>query len=186
MDQTALPVTAPNDPDPRWPEGYVAVLRAAGAQEKTIPYCIGWVRRFFARFPGRHRRDLGRAEIETFLAETAAHPGVGNWQAGPAGARLAGAVLREVPRYPAGAAGVCACDRSCASSCPSVVVRRGRAAGTFRKNACWYSEYGHSLYEAVRECQGGRNEGTLNRRNAQPGSGSAECWVMARGAAISS
>lgn len=27
MDQTALPVTAPNDPDPRWPEGYVAVLR---------------------------------------------------------------------------------------------------------------------------------------------------------------
>jgi len=80
MDQTTLPVTAPNDPDPRWPEGYVAVLRAAGAQEKTIPYCIGWVRRFFARFPGRHRRDLGRAEIEAFLSETAAHPGIGNWQ----------------------------------------------------------------------------------------------------------
>lgn len=80
MDQTTLPVTAPNDPDPRWPDGYVAMLRAAGAQEKTIPYCIGWVRRFFARFPGRHRRDLGRAEIETFLAETAAHPGITNWQ----------------------------------------------------------------------------------------------------------
>ncbi len=80
MDHATLPVTAPNDPDPRWPEGYVAVLRVAGAQEKTIPYCIGWVRRFFARFPGRHRRGLGRAEIETFLAETAAHPGSANWQ----------------------------------------------------------------------------------------------------------
>lgn len=73
-------VVSPTDPDPQWPDGYVAVLREAGAQEKTIPYCIGWVRRFFARFPGRQRRDLGRAEIEAFLSETAAHPGVGNWQ----------------------------------------------------------------------------------------------------------
>lgn len=71
MDQTALPVTAPNDPDPRWPEGYVAVLRAAGAKEKTIPCCIGWVMRFFSAFPGRRRSELGRAEIETFPDETA-------------------------------------------------------------------------------------------------------------------
>ena len=80
MDQTGLCVTAPNDPDPRWPEGYVAVLREAGAKEKNIPYCIGWVRRFFARFPGRLRSGLGRSEIETFLSETAAHPAVSNWQ----------------------------------------------------------------------------------------------------------
>ncbi len=80
MDQSTLQVTAPNAPDPQWPDGYVAVLREAGAQEKTIPYCVGWVTRFFARFPGRRRRDLGRSEIETFLSETAAHPGVGNWQ----------------------------------------------------------------------------------------------------------
>ncbi len=80
MDQTALQVTAPNDPDPRWPDGYVAVLREAGAQEKAIPYCVGWVRRFFCRFPNRRRSDLGRSEVETFLSETAKHPGVGNWQ----------------------------------------------------------------------------------------------------------
>src|SRR5450759_2589512 len=71
--------TAPLNPSPRWPSGYVEVLRDAGAQEKTIPFCIGWVRRFFARFPGRRRRDLGRAEIEAFLSEAAAGPGAGNW-----------------------------------------------------------------------------------------------------------
>jgi len=80
MPQDGLCVTAPTDPSPKWPDGYVAVLREAGAKEKNIPYCVGWVRRFFARFPGRRRRDLGRAEIETFLSETAAHPGISNWQ----------------------------------------------------------------------------------------------------------
>ena len=78
---TRLGVTvAPLDPQPRWPEGYIAVLRTAGAQEKTIPYCVAWVRRFFARYPGRRRRDLGRAEIEAFLAETAQRAGVSNYQ----------------------------------------------------------------------------------------------------------
>ena len=80
MDQTNLLVTAPNDPDPEWPDGYVAVLREAGAKEKNIPYCVGWVRRFFARFPGQPRRSLGRAEVEAFLSEAAAHPGISNWQ----------------------------------------------------------------------------------------------------------
>jgi hypothetical protein len=80
MPQNGLCVTAPTDPSPKWPDGYVAVLREAGAQEKNIPYCVGWVRRFFGRFPGRRRRELGRAEIETFLSETAAHPGISNWQ----------------------------------------------------------------------------------------------------------
>ena len=80
MPQDSLCVTAPTDPSPKWPDGYVAVLREAGAKEKSIPYCVGWVRRFFARFPDRRRRDLGRKEIETFLSETAAHPGISNWQ----------------------------------------------------------------------------------------------------------
>ena len=65
---------------PSWPAGSVEVLRAAGAQEKAIPYCVGWVQRFFASHPGRRRRDLGRGEIEASLAEMARHPGVSNWQ----------------------------------------------------------------------------------------------------------
>jgi hypothetical protein len=28
---------APLGPQPRWPEGYMAVFREAGAEEKTIP-----------------------------------------------------------------------------------------------------------------------------------------------------
>ena len=38
MPQTARPGVAPLDLQPRWPEGYIAVLREAGAQEKTIPF----------------------------------------------------------------------------------------------------------------------------------------------------
>ncbi len=79
MRQNGELVVAPLATDPKWPEGYVAVLREAGAQEKTIPYCIGWVRRFFARFPGRRRGELGRAEIELFLSEVAAAPASSNW-----------------------------------------------------------------------------------------------------------
>jgi hypothetical protein len=70
---------APLNTEPRWPEGYIRVLREAGAQEKTIPYCMGWVRRFFAENPGRRRRDLGRTEIEVFLSGLAARQGVTNW-----------------------------------------------------------------------------------------------------------
>jgi len=80
MRQNTSLTVAPTDPAPRWPAGYEAVLREAGAQEKTIPYCIGWVRTFFSRHPGRRRRDLGRAEIETFLSELAARAGTENWQ----------------------------------------------------------------------------------------------------------
>jgi len=72
--------TAPLNPEPKWPSGYVEVLREAGAQEKTIPFCLGWVRRFFAANPGRRRRDLARTEIEAFLSTLAKHPGVSNWQ----------------------------------------------------------------------------------------------------------
>ena len=71
---------APSNPDPQWPQGYVAVLRETGAQEKHIPYCLDWVRRFFAAHPGRRRRDLGRAEIESYLQCVAARPGISNGQ----------------------------------------------------------------------------------------------------------
>jgi hypothetical protein len=80
MPQTTRRGVAPLNPQPRWPEGYIALLREAGAQEKTIPHCVAWVRRFFAMHPGRRRSDLGRTEIEAFLAETAQRPGVSNWQ----------------------------------------------------------------------------------------------------------
>ena len=79
MRQTEGRAAAPLNAEPRWPAGYVEVLRQAGAQEKTIPYCLGWVRRFFAENPGRRRRDLGRMEIECFLRGLAARPSVTNW-----------------------------------------------------------------------------------------------------------
>ena len=79
---------APLNSNPRWPEGYVAVLREAGAIEKAIPYHVAWVRGFFARFPGRRRRDLGRTEIETFLTEVSRQAGVSNWRLSQARAAL--------------------------------------------------------------------------------------------------
>ena len=71
---------APLNTEPRWPEGYARVLREMGAVEKSIPYCMAWVRSFFARFPGRRRRDLGRPEIEQFLLELSRRGPVTNWQ----------------------------------------------------------------------------------------------------------
>ena len=66
--------TAPTNSEPKWPSEYIQVLREAGAQERTIPFCIRWVRGFFAEYPGRRRRELGRTEIEAFLRKTAARP----------------------------------------------------------------------------------------------------------------
>ena len=80
MRQDTPCVTAPKDPTPKWPDGFVTVLRNAGAKEKNIPYCIGWVQRFFSKYPGRAEDGLGRIEIEVFLSEIAAHPGINNWQ----------------------------------------------------------------------------------------------------------
>jgi len=79
MRQDGNRAAAPFNAQPRWPEGYIRVLRDAGAQEKTIPYCVGWVRRFFAENPGRKRRDLGRTEIEAFLSGLATRRGMTNW-----------------------------------------------------------------------------------------------------------
>ena len=73
MRQDGLRPAAPTDPDPRWPAGYMAVLREAGAQENNIPYCIDWVRAIFARHPGRRRRDLGRAGSDIPSAPIAAN-----------------------------------------------------------------------------------------------------------------
>ncbi len=75
---------APRNDNPSWPAGYEAVLREAGAQEKTIPYYLTWVRRFFVHFPGRSRRSLGRTEIEAFLGEMTQRASVSNWQIGQA------------------------------------------------------------------------------------------------------
>ena len=104
MPQTTRRGVAPLNLQPRWPEGYLTVLREAGAQEKNIPHCVAWVRRFFAKHPGRRRRDLGRTEIEAFLAETAQRPGVSNWQVQQARdaielyyEQFRGIVLRERP-----------------------------------------------------------------------------------------
>ena len=80
MRQPAQRGVAPLNPDPKWPQGYIAVLREAGAVEKTISFLLTWVRRFFARFPGRNRRDLGRSEIEAFLGESSQRQEVSNWQ----------------------------------------------------------------------------------------------------------
>lgn len=80
MRQSARRGVAPLNTNPKWPEGYVATLREAGAQEKTLPFLVTWVRRFFARFPGRSRRTLGRGEIETFLSEMARRNDISNWQ----------------------------------------------------------------------------------------------------------
>lgn len=93
---------APRNDNPRWPAGYVEVLREAGAIEKTIPFYLVWVRRFFARYPGRRRRDLGRAEIEAFLTEISGQSKVTNWQV--AQARTALEVyyeqFRGIPLFP--------------------------------------------------------------------------------------
>jgi hypothetical protein len=80
MPQREFRITAPLNQTPKWPDGYIAVLREAGAQEKTIPYCIGWVRQFFATNPNQQRRDLGRTEIEAFLAQLTRRAEIGNWQ----------------------------------------------------------------------------------------------------------
>jgi hypothetical protein len=40
MPQTTRRGAAPLNPQPQWPGRYIAVLREAGAQQKTIPHCV--------------------------------------------------------------------------------------------------------------------------------------------------
>lgn len=122
-------VVAPRDDAPRWPEGYIEVLREAGAQERAIPYCLTWVRSFFARYPGRKRRDLGRPEIEGFLSELARRAGVSNWQVAQArGAleiyyeRFRGIPLAARPDQPTGTARASASPPPCVED-PGVSLR---------------------------------------------------------------
>ena len=68
MRQAGSQVVAPLDSVPRWPDGYVVMLQEAGAVEKIITFLVAWMRRFFAQFAGWNQRDLGRPEIEAFLA----------------------------------------------------------------------------------------------------------------------
>ena len=72
--------TAPINPAPPWPLGYIEALREMGAQEKAIPFCMRWVRGFFADHPGRRRRERGRGreKIEVFLSGLASRTGVGH------------------------------------------------------------------------------------------------------------
>ena len=39
MPQSDFCVVSPTDPDPQWPDGYVAVLREAGAKPTTASPC---------------------------------------------------------------------------------------------------------------------------------------------------
>ena len=68
MRQPELQTTAPLDPDPKWPAGYIEALRQAGAHEKNVPYCISWVRKFFARYPDlghwRSRKSSGSRRLK--------------------------------------------------------------------------------------------------------------------------
>jgi hypothetical protein len=67
MPQTTRRGVAPLNPQPRWPEGYLTVLREAGVQEKTIPHFVAWVRRSFAKHPDRRRRDLGLSQKQILI-----------------------------------------------------------------------------------------------------------------------
>lgn len=46
MRQNDRRAAAPLNAEPRWPAGYIEVLRQAGAKDKTVPFCLQWVRRF--------------------------------------------------------------------------------------------------------------------------------------------
>ena len=46
----------PFNPNPKWPEGYVQVLREQGIDENQIPHFLRWVREFFAQYKGSRRR----------------------------------------------------------------------------------------------------------------------------------
>jgi integron integrase len=71
---------APFNPNPRWPEGYVAVLEEAGVPGPQQRFFAHWVRQFFAEFPGRPRRELGTPEIREFLMNLKARGELADWQ----------------------------------------------------------------------------------------------------------
>ncbi len=80
MHHDGMRTVVPMHTEPQGQAGYETALREAGAQEKNIPFCIGWVKQFFAAYPGRKYRELGRTEIEAFLVALAARSHASNWQ----------------------------------------------------------------------------------------------------------
>ncbi len=156
MPQTGPRVAAPRVEDPVWPDGYIRMLREGGAREVTIPYCVAWVRRFFAANPGRRRRDLGRAEIEAFLSDVAARPGISNWQVQQARdavelyyERFRGIVLDPRPAGPFRPASVALAP----SSAPSSAVTPARGPASLREG------YADEKRPVKREVSGGGGVG---------------------------
>ena len=68
------------NPDPRWPNGYFQVLEELGVEEVRQRFYAHWVCQFFNRHRGRRRRDLGRVEIDAFLALLTNDSAVADWQ----------------------------------------------------------------------------------------------------------
>jgi integron integrase len=73
-------VVAAFNPDPRWPAGYFQVLEELGVAEPRQRFYAHWVRQFFTRHLNQRRRDLGRVEIEAFLATLTNDTAVAEWQ----------------------------------------------------------------------------------------------------------
>jgi len=59
---TAPPV-APFNPNPKWPGGYIQVLRDQGIEESNIPHFLRWVRGFFEG----HRHECRRLRPSFFI-----------------------------------------------------------------------------------------------------------------------
>ena len=79
---------APLNSNPRWPGGGCRGVEGGRGDRKGHSVPCGLGAGFFARFPGRRRRDLGRTEIETFLTEVSRQAGVSNWRLSQARAAL--------------------------------------------------------------------------------------------------
>lgn len=76
-----IKAVAPFNPAPRWPQGYFQVLEELGVPERRRGFYAHWVRQFFNRCQGTgRRRDLGRREIESFLASLTEQGGAADWQ----------------------------------------------------------------------------------------------------------
>lgn len=71
---------APFNPNPVWPQGYFEVLEETGVPEKVRPFFAHWVRQFFNCNPGKSRRSLGAAELQSFLENLRKNVAIMDWQ----------------------------------------------------------------------------------------------------------
>ncbi len=67
-------LVVPFNSSPRWPSGYIQVLRDQGVEESEISHYLQWIRRFFAGHRGKRRREFGRKEIESYLLRIVKEP----------------------------------------------------------------------------------------------------------------